>query len=35
MKGVHVKKIAIGLAISLAAIFLVNRVPALKKIVGG
>lgn len=31
----NVKKIAVGLAIALAAIYIVNKVPAVKRIVGG
>ncbi len=35
MKAFHIKKIAIGLALGLAAIYLANKVPAIKKVVGG
>lgn len=31
----NLKKIAMGIALSLAAIYLVNKVPAIKSIVGG
>lgn len=31
----NAKKIAVGLAIALAAIYLSNKVPAIKKLVGG
>lgn len=30
-----IKQVAVGLAIALAAIYLSNRVPAIKRIVGG